>query len=211
MDPRHLVATALLVAATVACAASVWERSPWDNSPAKQETAQPTAVRQSSKAAPAPNTFIDPRDDQPYKTINANGQTWFAENLNFEHIESSCYSNRNHCKKDGRLYTWHIAKHICPPGTRLPTLSDWQRALGSIEKTLTMTGFRAFNGDYYDYSNTGAYWTADEKDDYADYAFFIKWKFREWQKEAFYKDQANSVRCIVEGSKTSRTNIWGNQ
>ena len=53
--------------------------------------------------------------------------------------------------------------------------------------------------------------TAEEKDDYTDYAYYFKWKFGSWQKKAFYKDQANSIRCIVEGSKTSGSHTWGDQ
>ena len=213
MNSRHVVATALLVAATVASATSVWERSPWDKSPATQETAQPAAA-QANSAKADPNTFIDSRDHQPYKTITVGGLTWLAENLNYENSESTCYNKRPHCKKDGRLYTWHFAQRACPPGTRLPTIRDWERALGSsqFEETLTMTGFRAFNGDYYDYANTGVYWTAEEKDDYADYAYYFKWKkFGGWQEEAFYKDQAGAVRCIGEDSKTSGSHTWGDQ
>ncbi len=205
-----------LFAVAMVNAASVWERSPWDTSPTEvKEQTQPTAVRQSSDARPADaNTFIDSRDNQPYKTITVYGTTWLAENLNYEDRQSSCYNKKPHCKKDGRLYTWHFAKKACPPGTRLPTTEDWERALpaDAFESTLTSgTGFRAFNGDFYDYHSTGVYWTAEEKDDYADYAYYFKWKMGSWQKEAFYKDQANSIRCIVEGSKTSGSHTWGDQ
>ncbi|MBR2272028.1 MAG: hypothetical protein IJ912_06825 [Fibrobacter sp.] len=205
-----------LFAIAMVNAASVWERSPWDKSPTEvKEQAQPAAVRQTVEAKPAdPNTFIDSRDNQPYRTITVYGTTWMAENLNYEDRQSTCYEKKPHCKKDGRLYTWHLAQRVCPPGTRLPTTKDWEHALqaDSFEHTLTNhTGFRAFNGDFYDYDNTGVYWAAEEKDDYTDYAYYFKWKFGSWQKKAFYKDQANSIRCIVEGSKTSGSHTWGDQ
>ena len=216
MNSRHVVATALLVAATTASATSVWERSPWDKSPTEvKEQAEPTAVRQSGEAGSTnSDIFIDSRDNQPYRTITVYGMTWLAENLNYEDSQSTCYDKKPHCKKDGRLYTWRFAQRACPPGTRLPTTRDWERALraDSFESTLSSgTGFRAFNGDFYDYNNTGVYWAAEEKDDYADYAYYFKWKFGSWQQEAFYKDQANSVRCIVEGSKSSGSHTWGDQ
>jgi hypothetical protein len=94
--------TGFLFAVAIANAASVWERSPWDNSPAeaKKEQAEPTAVRQTGEAKPAdPNTFIDSRDNQPYKTITVSGVTWMAENLNYEDRQSSCYNKKPHCKK----------------------------------------------------------------------------------------------------------------
>lgn len=216
MNSRHVVAFALLVAATVAGAASVWERSPWDNSPAeaKKEQAEPTAVRQTGEAKPAdPNTFIDSRDNQPYRTITISGVTWMAENLNYEDKQSSCYNKKPHCKKDGRLYTWHYAQRICPPGTRLPTVADWEHALYSDQfaQTLSLSGYRFYNGDFYDYAMTGAYWAAEEKEDYVSYAYFFKNKFGDWQKEAFYKEQGNSVRCIVGSSESTGAHKWGDQ
>ena len=209
MNSRHVVATALLVAATVAGAASVWERSPWDNSPAevKKEQAEPTAVRQTGEAKPTnPDFFIDPRDNQPYKTITVNGKTWMAENLNYESAQSSCFNKKPHCKKDGRLYTWHYAVKMCPPGTRLPTADEWAEVIyiDRFAATLTLSGFLSYSSAYYDYGSTGVYWTATPDEDYADYAVYYKW-FNgllngKWDSQKFYKDQANSVRCIVNST-----------
>ena len=201
----------LFFAVAMVNAASVWERSPWDNSPMKTEQdAAPQAVREIKGD---PNTFVDTRDHQLYKTITVYGTTWLAENLNYEDGQSTCYNKKSHCKKEGRLYTWHLAKRVCPQGTRLPNASDWERALTSsqFEETLTMTGFRAFNGDYYDFGNTGVYWSAEEKENYTDYAIYFKWAYGEWRREHFYKDQANSVRCIIEDSKTRGNPTWGDQ
>ncbi|MBR5412060.1 MAG: hypothetical protein IK114_03320 [Fibrobacter sp.] len=207
----------LFFAVAMANATSVWERSPWDNSPMKsKQGSAPQAVRENQATEEIkgdPNTFVDTRDHQLYKTVTVYGMTWLAENLNYESGQSSCYNNNPHCKNNGRLYTWHYAQRACPPGTRLPTVEDWEKALESsnFEKTLTMTGYRFFNGGFYDFGNTGAYWAAEEKEDYAGYAYFFKYKFGSWKKEAFYKEQANSIRCIVEGSKTSGSHTWGDQ
>ena len=207
----------LFFAVAMANATSVWERSPWDNSPMKsKQGSAPQAVRENQATEEIkgdPNTFVDTRDHQLYKTVTVYGMTWLAENLNNESGQSSCYNNNPHCKNNGRLYTWHYAQRACPPGTRLPTVEDWEKALESsnFEKTLTMTGYRFFNGGFYDFGNTGAYWAAEEKEDYAGYAYFFKYKFGSWKKEAFYKEQANSIRCIVEGSKTSGSHTWGDQ
>ena len=206
----------LFFAVAMACAESVWERSPWDNSPmkSKQGTVHQRADREDqAEIKSAPNTIVDSRDNQIYKTININGIVWMAENLNYKSAQSFCFNNIPNCKKDGRLYTWHNALHACPPGTRLPTVNDWETALGysQFEESLTLSGYRAFNESFYDLGKNGAYWTAEENDDYNDYAYYFKQKIGYWQKDSFYKDQANSVRCIVEGSKSTGAHKWGGQ
>ena len=205
----------LFFAVAMANATSVWERSPWDNSPMKSEQGSaPQAVRgNQAEIKGDPNTFVDTRDHQLYKTVTVYGTTWFAENLNYESIQSACYNNKSHCKNVGRLYTWHFAQRACPPGTKLPTVDDWEKALeaSTFESTLTLTGYRFFNGDFYDFGNTGAYWAAEEKEDYVGYAYFFKYKFGDWKKEAFYKEQANSIRCIVGDGKSDGAHKWGDQ
>jgi hypothetical protein len=200
----------LLFSIVMVHATSVWERSPWDTSPVQEN---PDNTGNSQATAPAPDSFTDPRDNQIYKTITVGGQTWLAENLNYEDKQSACYNKKPHCKKDGRLYTWHYAQHICPPGTRLPTVAEWEKALYSdpFAETLSFSGYRFYNGDFYDYAMTGAYWTADEKEDYASYAYFFKYKFGDWKKEAFYKEQGSSIRCIVGSSESAGANKWGDQ
>lgn len=213
----RLAIIGLFFAVAMAHAESVWERPIWDNPPAKQDSAQPTASNlatpQSDTIKFSPNTFVDPRDSQSYKTVTVRGVTWLAENLNYEGERSLCYDNKPHCKNDGRLYIWRFARRACPPGTRFPTVKDWERVLGSdqFKQTLVKTGYRSFSGGYYDYGKNGYYWSAEETGDYANYAYYIKLKVGRWQQEAFYKDQANSVRCIVEDSKTGGSHTWGDQ
>jgi len=77
---------------------------------------------------------------QTYKTVTINGQTWMAENLNYEVENSKCYNNSpDSCAKYGRLYNWNTAmaganssssnpsgvQGVCPVGWHLPSYNEW--------------------------------------------------------------------------------------
>ena len=207
MDSKIFVAFGFLLAAATAQATSVWERSPWDTSPVQNDQAQ---SQNSQASASDPDSFTDPRDNQSYKTITVHGQVWMAENLNYASSHSSCFNQKKSCKKDGQLYQWEAATRSCPPGTKLPSEADWERALESdrFVETLSLSGFRSFNGDFYDMGSTGVYWTSNDDEDYADYAVYFKWSRGDWKREKFYKGQANSVRCIISGQSGSGSNNW---
>lgn len=155
---------------------------------------------QSSSRSTAKNKHIlqDSRDGREYKTINVDSLTVMVENLKYN-SQSYCYENDSkNCELYGRLYTWNDAIRICPEGWRLPTLNELQRILTLTPNQLwEKNGFKSYSGMYSSLGKTGFYWTSTSDPNYTDYAFFVTVNNNgSNNSKAFYKDQANAVRCV---------------
>lgn len=77
---------------------------------------------------PTRGTFIDSRDGTTYPTVELNGNTWMAENLNFMPDAGVARYYEDDANKNslyGLLYDWNTAKKACPTGWRLPSDAEW--------------------------------------------------------------------------------------
>ena len=171
--------------------------------------------------------FIDPRDNNTYKTVKINKQTWFAENLNFA-TDSSWFYNNDSIKYGiyKRFYTFEQAKKACPSGWHIPTESEWlilintlggkNSAGGKLKSEIkwenpnigatNSSGFSALPSGYYDIKmgtffleriNT-SFWVAPNKD-----SIEVKY-FSLYNDDSTaiinkpYKEYGLSVRCLKD-------------
>jgi len=117
---RKLILTAAAIAAAIMAAAAVGTL--WLSERGNK-------LISASVPSVANETFTDGRDGQTYKTVKIGGQTWMAQNLNYQMPSGSwCYDNNaDNCKKYGRLYDWKTAATACPAGWKLPDTASWNK------------------------------------------------------------------------------------
>lgn len=103
--------------------------------------------------------FSDKRDGKVYKTIEIDGQTWMAQNLNYKTPDgrSVCIQDDEKiCEVFGRQYTWSVAvdsagnnlshykkidhfpwQGICPDGWHIPSYDEWMTLFFSVASDTT--------------------------------------------------------------------------
>jgi uncharacterized protein (TIGR02145 family) len=122
--------------------------------------------------------LVDNRDGHVYKTIQIGSQIWMAENLNFATDTGSiCYDNNpSNCNIFGRLYTWEVARQVCPQGWHLPSDNEWQileRFIGLPENELNMIGFRGGNNNIAGKLKSKTAWNSSNNLVYEDIGFNV--------------------------------------
>ncbi len=150
---------------------------------------------------------------QQFKTVKIGDMVWMAENLNIQTSAGSWWYNDKpeYGAKYGRLYTWEVAKNVCPVGWHLPSDAEWGKLIeiaGGSEaagRLLKIGGGLGFNATYAGFANIGnfmlmdsygAYWSSTSYDkDHAWYVYLTK-KDDLVTKTYFTKSYGLSVRCI---------------
>ena len=169
-------------------------------------------------------SFTDPRDGTTYKVIRAGTQTWMAENLAYAIKESYCpEGDERNCSKFGRLYNWTDAQKICPEGWHLPDSAEFAMFLeqaggpaiagyalkstdGWFKKgngsddfgfKAIPAGFRKADGSFDGIGGYAYFWSASESPDGLAYYLFLDFSSKSAGMNAFPKDEARSVRCVL--------------
>ena len=101
--------------------------------PEQKAPEQKVAAPIPQAAALPPNTMLDARDGQKYRTVKIGNQVWMAQNLNYNIGKSWCYDNQaSNCTQYGRLYDWETAKQTCPSGWHLPSVNEWGNLFSTV-------------------------------------------------------------------------------
>lgn len=176
---------------------------------------EPEVIVQPEPEVVEDNTFVDERDGQQYKMIDANGQWWMGQNLNFETQDSWCYElDAANCIDFGRIYTWEAAMQACPEGWHLPDDQEWKALIdyyggnhyagknlkegGASNFNALMSGYRDKEGFYGKIGESAYFWSSTEES--KDYASF-KGLYISVDNVGTYtytKPDGLSVRCVKD-------------
>jgi uncharacterized protein (TIGR02145 family) len=147
---RFLVRTLFVAACVVACSSAGDGDSAVQEGEFREDAGRDGGLREGSAEGGA-SEFVDGRDGKAYRTVTIGAQTWFAENLAFKTPTGSfCYDDdERNCASDGRLYTFAVAKTVCPAGSHLGSDDDWKKletALGMKPDQLDREGYGTIRG-----------------------------------------------------------------
>lgn len=125
--------------------------------------------------------FTDSRDGKTYPTVLIGNQTWLAANLAYKPDSGKYWAWNNeesYVAQYGYLYTWEIAKDVCPVGWHLPSKEEFGTLLMSFDnenlsyKELHLTGSSGFSiiesgirigVNFSPYVTGTAFWSSTEK------------------------------------------------
>ena len=171
-------------------------------------------------------SVIDERDGQIYKTVTIGTQTWLAQNLNYETVNSFCYNDTaSYCDKYGRLYTWDAAMDACPSGWHLPSQTEWNTLLNTVggnastehknsERLRSTLGWikgngtdaflfstlsaggRGRNGDYGGEGHSAYFWSSTEDRSRSVDAYIMRLSIYSVQLITEHKVNGYSIRCL---------------
>jgi len=137
--------------------------------------------------------FTDIRDGQKYKVIKIAGQTWMAQNFNFETPGGCwCYENNPaNCETYGRLYNWETARKSAPIGWHLPTTGEQETLIQGLYEThkealfndlLTggnvgfdapLAGQLSETGEFGGIDKVTSFWSSSPSANYPTWAYYI--------------------------------------
>ena len=79
---------------------------------------------------PIVDTLLDTRDGNRYELIKINDQWWFNQNLRSRTPGAVIFEQEeSRVAQRGFLYPYSESKLVCPPGWKLPTLSEYDELL----------------------------------------------------------------------------------
>ena len=165
--------------------------------------------------------YVIDADGNKDSVMAANSQIWMPKNLDIVVDSSYCYDDESKCAKCGRLYTWNAAKNACPEGWHLPDAKEWQTLINEVDFDALVTesgwgismslhgsdeygfmafpaGFRESDGTYDTDFRYAYFWSSTEDDNGKPYCFEFYYFSSIKQISRFEKDDALSVRCVLD-------------
>jgi len=163
-------------------------------------------------------TFTDSRDGKTYPTVLIGNQIWLASNLAFKPDSGKYWAyakEQSYVYKYGYLYSWEIAKDVCPVGWHLPSKEDFDTLVQTIGgdgnliyKKLILSGGSGFNVlsaglrfdvDFTPIDGGTAFWSSTENGKRKAWGFTVgRLEPKAYVDDGWYKKYGLSIRCIKD-------------